>query len=286
MRTTPTNQLFHFSRWQLLVGKHWVEHRRRYLLSLLAIGGLLAVYFGFFIVMDAYVPMDLFTQYAGYFVGLYFTGSLYASILFADLGTKKEALPWLSLPASHFEKLLCALLFGTVFFYLAYNLVFYLVDIPMVQWADNIIRSHPRNFPYSNQQIPPVSLFNILTAEGSPQPERDYRIFTLGFFAIQSAFLLGSVYFRSYAFIKTVVAVILFIVAFIVFERGIIYPLLPKSWDNNVFHWTERPYNDEPPQNEVRLTPVLERTIIIITLYGLTPFFWFITYHRLKEKEV
>src|SRR5258708_2300085 len=158
MTTVPANQLFSFSRWRLLVAKHWIEHRRRYVLSLLAIGGLQAVWFSFLIAIDVYAPLVAFMQFGVYIVGLYLVGCLYSSMLFAELGTKKEALPWLSLPASHLEKLLCALLYGVVLFFIVYTLVFYAVDIIMVQCANNILLHHPRNFPCTNIRIPPVTV--------------------------------------------------------------------------------------------------------------------------------
>ncbi|HLZ89987.1 MAG TPA: hypothetical protein VKQ52_22195 [Puia sp.] len=286
MTTAPTNQLFSFTRWRLLLAKHWIENRRRYILSLLAIGGLLTIWCGFLIIMDAYAPLDVNMQFAAYFVGLFLTGALYSSMLFADLGTKKEALPWLSLPASHLEKLLCALLFGTFLFFIAYTLVFYLVDIPMVEWANSILRNHPRNWPNTNIRIPPVSIYNIFTGDGAPIPEKEDHLFLSFYFAVQAAFLLGSIYFPRYAFIKTVVAVVLFTLGFIVFQRGVIYPLLPTGWYNNFFRWSTDLYESGPPKSEVRLPLPIENLLTLLGQIGLPPFFWFVTYIRLKEKEV
>jgi hypothetical protein len=281
-----TNQLFHFRRWRLLVAKHWIENRRRYILSLLAIAGLLAVWFTFLIAMDRYAPLVASMQVIAYFIGLYLTGSLYASMLFADLSSKKEALPWLSLPASQLEKLLCVLLFGTVLFFLAYTLVFYLVDIPMVYWANSILEHHPRNWPGTHDPVQPVLIYNVFTAEGAPLPEKQFHLFLLFYFSVQAAFLLGSVYFQRYAFIKTVVAVVVFALAFLVFQRLAIYPLLPEGWINNLVRWTHEQYDTGPPLKEVRLPRVLEDVLTRLGEFGLPVFFWFVTYIRLKEKEV
>jgi len=111
MTPISANQLFSFSRWRLLVAKHWIEHRRPYLLSLLAIGGLQAVWFAFLVATTDYAPLEPFMQFASHMIGLYLVGCFYASMLFAELNSKKEALPWLSLPASQFEKLLCTILY-------------------------------------------------------------------------------------------------------------------------------------------------------------------------------
>ena len=286
MINATANQLFSFSRWRLLVGKHWIENRRRYLLSLLAIGGLQAVWFIFLIVMDPYAPVVAFMQIATYFIGLYLTGSLYTSMLFAELSTKKEGLPWLSLPASQLEKLLCALLFGTVLFFIAYTFVFYLMDIPMVHWANSKLLHSPRNWPGTNQRIPPMLVYNLITAEGAPIPEKEYHFFLSSYFAVQSAFLLGSIYFPRFAFIKTVVAIVLFLLGFMLFQHAVISPLLPKSWSNDFLRWSQQIYDQEPPQNEMRLPDDFENILVRVVQFVVPPFFWFVTYIRLKEKEI
>jgi hypothetical protein len=286
MTTAPSNQLFSFSRWRLLVAKHWVEHRRPYLLSLLAIAGLYAAWFAFVMAIDTIAPMEVFMQFAAYIFGLCVVGCLYASMLFSDLSTKKDALPWLSLPASQLEKLLCALFYGVVLFYVAYTLVFYLVDIIMVQWSNNLTYHHPRYFPGSTIRVMPVRLYNLFTAVGAPVPEREHHLFISLFFAIQAAFILGSVYFTRYSFIKTAIAVLLFSLGFIVLQRGVIHPLLPRGWFNDPLGWARPLYDGGPMIEEVRLPGSLETTILRISQLGLPLFFWFVTYIRLKEKEV
>jgi len=286
MTTAPTNQLFSFSRWRLLVAKHWAEHSRRYLLSLLAIAGLYAAWFAFMIAIDAYAPMAANMQFSAYIVGLYSVGCLYASTLFSELSTKKDALPWLSLPASQLEKLLCSLFFGVILFYISFTLVFYCVDYIMVQWSNNITYRHPRFFPGTQIRILPVTLYNLFSAEGAPVPEKDYHLFTSLYFAIQAAFLLGSVYFTRYSVIKTAIAVLLFVLGFVVLQRVIIYPLLPKGWSNDFLSWSKPLYDTGPPGDEVRLPAGLAGGLTLLGQFGLPLFFWFVTYLRLKEKEV
>jgi hypothetical protein len=286
MTTAPTNQLFSFYRWRLLVAKHWAEHRRPYLLSLLAIAGLYAAWFAFMIAMDAYAPMAANMQFVAYMFGLYFVGCLFASMFFAELGTRKDALPWLSLPASQLEKLCCALLYGVVLFYIAFTLVFYCVDIIMVQWSNNITYRHPRFFPGTTIRVMPVTLYNVFSADGAPVPEKDYHLFTSLYFTAEAAFLLGSVYFARYSFIKTAIAVLLFVLGFVVLQRGIIYPLLPKGWSNDFLSWSKPLYDTGPPGDEVRLPANLEKGFVLLGQFGLPVFFWFVTWLRLKEKEV
>jgi hypothetical protein len=289
MTHAPSNQVFSFNRWRLLVAKQWTENRRRYLLSLLAIGGLLAAWEAFLIAVIPYAPLEPFMQFATYTVGLFFTGCFFASTLFADLGNKKQALSWLSLPASHLEKLLCAIFFGVVLFYGAYTLVFYIVDIPMVQWSNSILQRHPLNWPGTNSPIPESLIYNIITSAGAPRPERQWHFFTFGYFSIQSIFLLGSVYFTRFSFIKTVVAGLLFILAFIIFQKLVLYPMKPEDWSDNFFRWTQEmnELNDhDMPLREVRLPYHLDLILLLVAQFTIAPFFWFVTLSRLKEKQV
>jgi hypothetical protein len=283
---STSNQQFSYYRWRLLIAKHWSEHGRRYGLSLLAIGGLIATWEAFIIGIDQYAPLDPNMQFATYMVGLWFIGCLYASTLFSDLGSKKQALPWLSLPASHLEKLLCAILFGVVGFFIAYTLIFYIVDIPMVHWANNILRRHPRTWPGSTNPIPPSLVYNFLTASGAPVPEKGFHLFTAAYFAVQSAFVLGSVYFSRFPFFKTVVVVLLFMFGIVLFQRFMIHPILPEGWQNEIFRWTTRPDELEKPIQEVRLSQPLEKVITLLVQFAIPPFFWLATWYRLKEKEV
>jgi hypothetical protein len=289
MTHVPSNQVFSFTRWRLLVVKQWSENKRRYLLSLLAIGGLMAVWEAFLIAVIPYAPLEPFMQFATYTVGLFFTGCLFASTLFSDLGDKKQALSWLSLPASHLEKLLCAILFGVVLFYLAYTLVFYIVDVPMVQWSNSILQKHPQNWPGTNSPIPESLVYNVITSAGAPIPERQWHFFTWGYFAIQSVFLLGSVYFTRFSFIKTVVAGLLFMLAFVIFQKLVLYPMKPVDWSDNFFRWTQEmnELNDhDMPLQEVRLPYRLDLIFLMLAEFGIAPFFWVVTWFRLKEKQV
>lgn len=286
MSTVSGNQHFSFFRCRLLVAKHWAEHGRRYVLSLLGIGGLLATWEAFIIGIDQYAPLDPMMQFATYMVGLWFTGCLFASLLFSELSSRKQALPWLSLPASHLEKLVVALLFGVLGFFVAYTIIFYLVDIPMVHWANSILRRHPRYWPGSFNRIPPTLVYNFFTAAGSPIPERDFRLFSAGYFAVQSAFILGSVYFTRYSFFKTVLVVVLFMLGVVVLQRFLIQPMLPESWQFEIFRWSERFDEVERPIKEVRLSPAFETTVTLLAQFAVPPFLWFVTWIRLKEKEV
>jgi len=276
---------FSFSRWKLLVTKHWAENGKRYRLSLLAIAGLLIAWYSFILAIDKYSPLDLFLQYTAYFSGLFVVGCLFANSFFSALSSKKEAIGYLSLPASHLEKLLCAILFGVVLFFIAFTLLFYLIDIPMVRLSNYLIERYPRTIPNTTMLIPPNEVYNIFTGSGGPIPEKEFHLFLFGYFAVQSAFLLGSVYFTRYSFIRTIVYSLLSILVFVVFQSEVLQRMLPGGWHTNLALWRQ---GDGPLRDmqQVRLSPFIDKLILTLTQYFLPPVFWVITYFRLKEKEV
>jgi hypothetical protein len=279
------SQTFSFARWWLLVSKHWSENRKRYLLFLLAIAGLLLAWFSFILIISRPVLVDTNFQFTTYYIGLFLVGCLYASTLFSELSSKREGISYLALPASQFEKLLCALFYGVVLFFTAYTLVFYLVDIPLVQLSNSILEKYPRNFSNSSLRIGPSIVYNIFTAAQGPIPEKDFHLFLCTFFSAQAVFILGSLYYTRYAFIKSIIAVLVCALLYIIIEAKLIGSLLPPGWDGDFFNWVHIDA-DGHPDKLIYLPNSLGRMLTL--LIQVTPPFivYTITYLRLKEKEV
>jgi len=280
------NQIFNMGRFAMLVRGHWAENRKRYGLSMLAMGGLLLAWEGFLMTMNETQPLGTGIQFVTYFVGLYFTGCLFASTAFTQFSSKPQGIHYLLVPASHLEKLVCAIFFAVVIYFIAFTFLFYLVDIPMVRVANRMIAGHPRVWPNTSDTVPPVHVYNIFTGRGAPIPEQDFHLFLSGYFAAQSAFILGSVYFSRYGFIKTTVAILLFLLVTVVFITKGIESHLPDGWRiNNFLQWSRN--NTAKGYLElVRLPKGVESLLTIGMLCGGPPLFWVITYFRLKEKEV
>lgn len=283
--TAARSDIFSFKRWSLLVSKHWTENRKKYGLFLLASTGLLVAWYSFMLIMGRSVLLDVTIQFGTYFAGLYLAGCLYASTLFAELTSKQEGITYLTLPASQLEKLLCVLLYGVVIFFAGYTLVFYLVDIPMVEISNHILEKYPRYIPNSTIWVPTTIVYNIFTAEQGALPEKGDHVFLLGFFSIQAIFILGSLYFRRYALIKSIIVVLACLLAIILVEEKLVNFFLPKRWHTMNFSWIQ--FDEEGhPSRFVYLPGGLADIIMKLLQYGIPVLIWIITYHRLKEKEI
>ena len=252
------NQFFNFNRFGLLVAKHWTENKKRYILSLLAFAGLLIACFGIALVMQDDNMMEPDFQQTVYFFFLFTVGTFYASQYFRDLGTKTRGSNFLMTPASSFEKFLCSLLYVIIFFFVVFTLVFYLIDALMVNIANGTIADA------NHHEIEIVNIFKVVFLHISDTSDIKLLLF---FFALQSAFLLGSAAFRKYSYIKTILSlfitwVIVLLLTFFIYRQN-------------------APDMDDPdlPESYAQLLRVL-------TMYVITPVLWLFTYFRVKNKKV
>lgn len=277
------NALFNFKRWLLLVGLHWAENRRTYLLALIAIGGLLLVWFSFIIAMDRNSALSKGYQVTAYFVGLYFIGCLFGSQVFSVVNRKREAIQYLMVPASHLEKLLCGLLFGVVFFFIVYTGLFYLVDIPLVRLMERVPGVNPGR-AVVNIMDEKLGVYNIFSSKD------DYMkglgpLLLLIFFSVQAAFILGSVYFTRLAVLKSILSILLLCLLSTLFLSKVLNANLPDGWRlDSLFDWFR--FDPAGAGEWVRLPSSVGDTLSALAMFGLPFIFWVVTYFRLKEKEV
>lgn len=252
------NQFFSFQRFTLLVLKHWADNKKRYGLSVLAFMGLLIVRFLFYIFMaDANDSSDD-VQPITFFFSLFVVGAFYASQYFSDLGSKAKASNFLLVPASTLEKFLCSLVYSVVLFTAVFTAAYYFVDILMLALSNEVL---------PEDRVQKGSIFNAFKT-GFFILREDLRINALlFFFSIQSAFLLGSVYFKKYSFIKTIICG--FIIYFFLFGLTYIFckPLFPGD------------------SNEGRIPRWIEQAFGVLVMYVIAPLLWILTYYRLKRKQ-
>jgi hypothetical protein len=250
------NQFFSLKRFWLLVLKHWADNKRRYSLTVVAFIGLLTAWFGLSLVMhEDQVPMSQDVQHVTFFFLFFSSGTIYASQFFSDLSNRTKAGNFLLIPASGFEKLLCGILYTALIFPLVFFAAFYLADSVMVALANAVF-----NFPEK------ARVLNVFSIDFFSFNVNRTMSFFLFFISLQSLFLLGSVYFRKYNFIKTVIS-------------GFVLWMLCMGVLLAVHTWV-RPLDDGPVimQDAVAIA-------IIAIVYLIGPLVWWIAYYRLKAKQ-
>ena len=270
---------FSFQRWSWLVGKHWVENRKRYLLSAIAIFALLIFYFTFQLLVNDVDPLDRGIQIVGYFLGLFGIGCLYAGQFFSPLSSRSKGAYFLLTPASALEKLLCALLYVVLFFFVVYTTIYYLADIIMLAIGNNL---HPF---YANSEVKTVPINVFYEYNWGLGDANLMYYFLLAFLAVQSAFLLGSVYFSQYGIVKTAIVLFVGFLLLAFLEGYLLHKMLPNG-DHHEGLASYLSYTNNKPDKVVTLSPMVDDIAAFLAMYGIAPFLWLVTYFRLTEKEI
>lgn len=268
------NSEFSFVRLFGLIRKQWIENKKFYTLGSLALLGLMAIsMIIFWVLMDGDNYMEAFA-YNLYVIGLILAGLIYGSISFSILGSKEKGQYWLSFPASHTEKLITTIFFNVILFFIVYTLCFFVVKWGCQAYIENYIRTHKW------ASIRPMDWENGFG--------KIFYYIIWGYFCLQSLFILGSVYFKQFAFIKTVIFVTIIggALSFVLAKLAInLFPDYNFYWNNLEL----REYHD--PANygvykSYALGSTLSKVLGYLLTYSWVPLFWVITWFRLKEKEI
>lgn len=273
------NQTFELKRLMLLIQKHWAENKKRYGLSFIALIGMWVIWYIFLLLIsdEKDYPLAPAFQEITYFFTLFLVGSFYASQYFSDFGSKSKTANFLLIPASALEKLLCAIFFTVPFFFIAFTVGFYIADVLMVTMANLF---HPA---YAGNKTEEVA--NVFTGYGIPQQAIKYLF--LIFLAAQAWYLLGSAYFKKYSFVKTAIvqfAGMIFLVLLFSFFAEVVMPNGEYDEVNGRFSYVI--FEGESAGKVVQLPSWVDTILHVLFMYGFPFLFWYVTYLRLKEKEV
>jgi hypothetical protein len=198
-----------------------------------------------------------------------FGGSLYTGLAFNQYGSSDTGMAALMVPASRLEKFLSALLLNLLF--VVPFIIFFRV---LEDWT----------IDYANAKLPATDYkYNKI-------PLPILRYITSFYVVIQGVTLLGSLYFTKSSYVKTAIAFSVVLLGVAAANLIIVYSLTAysspswifafpfASWDVSYYRPMYKVYHadfSENLQNLMYGVPLL----IILSL-------WYITYVRLKEKEI
>jgi hypothetical protein len=274
-------QTFNFQRWSLLVGNHWAENKKRYLLSIAAYMSLLFVWFIFVMVTDPSDPLAENLQEVSFYFSLFLVGPFYASQYFKDLSSKARGTNYLLVPASTFEKFLCSVFYTLIVFLFIIIPAFYVVDVLAVVFANLFHPGYDGSILYNGLPVK-ASITNVFRFEQSGEDNIPLLVFLL-FIGVQSAALLGSVYFGNYSYIKTAIALTLLLLFLALIESWLMKSIGPKGMvlGNGKFQ-----VYDEGKIKQILMPGWVGNVLWFLFRYSIQPILWLATYFRLKEKEV
>lgn len=264
-------QQFNMNRMILVFKKFWFEHRKEILFMYLAVAALLSIWMSVYL---SFRNPGLFResfQIGYYSIGLLLSGCLSANFLFAELRNKPQAINLLLLPASQLEKIICALFFGVLFYWLGYTFMFVLVDSLFVTAANSINETH---WPIINPFR--VGRYEDTLLDQFPSP---YALY----FAFQALFILGSVYFKSYSFFKTSIVLLFIWILFLAAPMVIATSVPLGAFNEGLFSYE---IFDAHGNIEIEMPTWFAFAVSIFFGYIITGTLWLTTYFRLKERQI
>lgn len=264
---------FSFTRlWRLIV-KQGTENGRFYLLygaASLGIIGLLMAFWMTIITRNEYFEEH---YYSYLLLALFLCGTLFANLQFDALSKKSQGIAWLSFPASHLEKFLCSLFYVVIVF----NGLF-LGAAMVIKWSLIYCIKH--------------GFFKEAVWHGMTPPfiESQQFYFIYLFIAVQSFYLLGSVYFERFSFIKTTVLLAalvgLCLYYFYFLHENVLGSFYTWSNENGLIAEQHTLIGAITYKKAYKPAPWLTETIFWLMKYGWAPACWIITWKRLTEKEI
>jgi hypothetical protein len=263
------NNTFNINRFGLLLKRQWLDFGKIYLISFGVLIGVLTLFYAINLTDDRLKYLTSGTLNFRYPLFL-ITGFLFTSIIansyFMDLGQKPKTIINILVPASRIEKFLSAIFYTLIIAVPTYLLCFYLVDLAFVS---SVRATHTLTSSYTDYQGKKVIIDNVAYFFSTKTVKEFYQFYYVPFL-INAVFLLGSIFFQNFHYIKTAISVMAFVVLWV---ASIIF-IMNKLTNNTV--WVGGPYWQD--DNHI---------FFVMSLMGifLTLAFWLISFIRLKEKE-
>lgn len=266
---------FSFSRLFKLIRKQWFENAHLYFISTLALLALLGLVFLFWIATSGSNYHEEGT-YVIFIIGAYIAGAVFASLSFGMLGDKAKGSYWLGFPASHLEKLLSVIFYNVIFFTVVYCVCFFLIKSISMAYVHYVIAAKPAHFSFR-----PMNWNNGFG--------RDFAYFIYAFFALQSFYLLGSVYFSRYSFVITTVVGAAMVFAFALYMNYLDDTFLPDGYyfsGSDVVQYQYLHSNEPSSYKRFGLSPFTKEILSFSVKFIWAPLFLLVAWFRLKEKEI
>jgi hypothetical protein len=259
------NNTFDLQRFGLLLSKHTKENARTYLLSLAVLAAILCSFLTFVTYAnDGYLGPHL--QATFYLVFKILSGAMFTSVVFSEYGSKKKAIPLLTLPVSNLERYLVSWIYSYVIFQVLYTFCFYLVDFTVLSIAD--LTAVQKN-----------EVVNIITIEDS-KFFPGLMIFTF----VHSVFFLGAIFFQKLHFIKTGFVFFAGVLGLILFNGPLLLIIFGGKAEFSPPFDSIRILEGK---NGIALHPAPETVFIPwILIVVMALILWVGAYFKLKEKEV
>lgn len=257
------NNTFNINRFGLLLRRQVQEYGKIYAITIAVLIGALSFCYWYY--GPSSTDVNTHKLEMSYRIGL-FMGfglmfvALSASTYFAAFGNKSRTIAELMLPSSKFEKFLAGILLAGIIPIITFLAMFLALDVAMVGYLQGKLESADALIPTIYTLVKPGKYEGFFIT----------MIVLVPLF-LNSLYLLGSIYFEKYHFLKTTISVIII---------SLIVGWLLGNTTDVLFEGKRRMMGASQLKEETMMY------IACITSLIVTTFIWFIGYIRLKEKEV
>ena len=276
------NNTFNIQRLGLLLKRQWLEFGKIYLITLAVALGVIITFYWFSLypyliekVKEPYNYRLNFREPLFVIFGFLFI-TVIASSYFVHLGQKPKAIIDLMIPASTFEKFLASIFFTAILSTVSFLVIFYLTDLAFISKLRSVYHGvATESFNPETGEKLTGEMFNLSYFFTRNYPENFTSIFLVAPFFITSIFLLGSIYFNKFHYIKTSICVMIF--------SGIWTWIIVKAGQGLFEGKILIQHGGVMDVDNPKLWAEIGAFALMLLLTGI---FWVITYVRLKEKEV
>ncbi len=256
------NNTFNLQRFLWLFSKHTKEHYKAYLISTVVLTGMLA----FLMLYFAYIGFLGSGPQAGIFYTiLLFGGSIFTSIIFADLHHKRKSVSILTLPVSHFERFLVGWIYSFVISQIIFVACFYAVDFAVLSL-------------FHSSGGTRYKMVNIISKECGE------RVILVVFWILHAIMLVGSLFFKKLHFVKSALVILALLMLCIAGNNLLVHFILGANFHAVLpFSDVWFSYNDGHPF----YLDISENnyTEMIFAAFVVSSCIWIAAFFKMKEKQ-
>lgn len=274
------NNTFDIQRFSLLLKRKWLEFGKIYLVILVvAFGVMLIAYlmalWPLLTGLSTHLNNSLIFREPFFFIFGFLFITAVASSYFSHLGQKPKTIIDLLIPASTFEKFIAGIFFTAILTTVSFVALFFLTDLVFVAKLRTVLSSVEKATTYTEVQ----GTVTVIKDQIGYFFVRDKPSYYLPLYVapllVTSIFLLGSIYFNKFHYMKTALSVMVF--------AGVWALTIVKTGQ----YLTEGRHLVNYPGG-ISYNPGKETIawLFALLLFVVTLVIWTITFVRLKEKEV
>ncbi len=247
------NNYFNINRFYLSIKNEILRNARTYLLTLGAIAGILTS----FDMLPGLITGSTMVPTGTYYPIFFGLGLVFSSTLFTEMHDPQKGMVFLTTPASNLEKFISKLLVSTVLYIVVMVLFFQLLTVFLNGFNTLLFDAETSHFSFNWTLV------------------RFYLIY-------QSIFMFASSFFKKYAFIKLLFASFLLQLFFSLYSIvgfKILFDI--QNFSNispDIFNFSFGTIADFIKNSFY--------TVRFVYMWLVAPFFWFMTYLRMIEKEI